>query len=371
MEMSVAIVTPRYAPWLGGVERHVQSIAEELAQAGLRIEVFTTDPGQGLPPVELINDVIVRRFASWAPGDAYHISPALLSGLWRRAKRFDVIHAHSYQALTCLNGALVGQRTGAFVFTPHYHGQGETRLRNLLHLPWRLPGHWLFHSAQRIICVSAAERDRLARHFPRAATRAVVIPNGVHLDAFRMTPARSPAADGRLLLAVGRLERYKNLDRLIAALPHLPPEYRAVIVGNGPYKSELHGQITRHGLAGRVTIESDCDDAALMDWYAASDLCVNLSSSEAFGITLLEAMAAGRPMLANNLPAFREVGSLSPMIRLVDLAELDDIGLAQALLAAMAWHGAAPDLSDYSWRAVAARTLAVYLDLLREERRPA
>ena len=359
------MVTPCYHPYPGGVETHVKAIAERLVQAGVEVDVFTTDPGQRLPRVEQINGVTVRRFPSWAPHDAYYVSPWQLVGLARRAQAFDLVHAHSYQALTCLNGALAAGGKRPFVFTPHYHGRGETAVRNLVHLPWRIPGRWLFRRAQRVICVSAAERARLRQHFPHA--RAIIIPNGVRLDGLRAAVSRPrDRHGGPVILYVGRLERYKNVDRLIACVPYLPPDCRVTIVGSGPHKHELLHQIGRKGLGGRVQIQSGSADDELLRWYETCDVCVNLSGSEAFGITLLEALAAGKPVLANDIPAFREISTLSPLVHLVHLRRLDEAALARALVSAMARSGSPPDLTAYSWDEVARRTLRVYREVLGE-----
>ena len=363
------MVTPRYHPYLGGLETHVKAIAERLVQAGVEVDVFTTDPGRRLFPLEQVNGVTVRRFPSWAPHDAYYVSPWQLVGLARRAQAFDLVHAHSFQALTCLNGALAAGRKRPFVFTPHYHGQGETVVRNLLHLPWRIPGRWLFRRAQRVICVSSAERARLRQHFPHA--RAVIIPNGVPLDGLRAAVSwPQDRQGGPVILYVGRLERYKNVDRLIACVPCLPADCRLIIVGSGPHKHELLQQIGRLSRSdrGRVQITSDLTDEELIRWYKTCDVCVNLSGSEAFGITLLEALAAGKPVLANDIPAFREISTLSPLVHLVNLRRLDDAGLARALVSAMARSGSPPDLTAYTWDEVARRTLGVYREVLGEVR---
>jgi glycosyltransferase involved in cell wall biosynthesis len=363
--MRVAMVAPRFYPSIGGVETHVKSIAERLVQAGVEVDVFTTDPQRRLPEIEQINRVTIRRYPAWAPGDAYYISPLLLTNLWRRARTYDLIHAHSYQALTCLCGGMVAGKRLPFVFTPHYHGRGETRVRNILHRPWRLPGGWLFRRARRIICVSAAELARLTRQFPFTGGRAIIIPNGVQVDNLRAAvPYPREARDRQTVLYVGRLERYKNIDRVVASLPYLPASSRLVIVGNGPYKVDLLRQISHLGLSGRVQIKSDVSDEELFRLYKSCDLCVNLSSSEAFGITLLEAMAAGKPVLVNDIPAFQEIGKLSTMIQVINVQQLDDAGLARALVDGMSRSGDPPDLADYTWDEVARRTLHVYRELL-------
>jgi glycosyltransferase involved in cell wall biosynthesis len=240
-------------------------------------------------------------------------------------------------------------------------------VRNLVHRPWRIPGRWLFRRAQRVICVSAAERARLQQHFPHA--RAIIIPNGVRLDGLRAAVSQPREREGGpVILYVGRLERYKNVERLIACVPYLPPDCRLIIVGSGPHKHALLQQIGRLSRSdrGRVQIKGGIANEELLRWYKTCDVCVNLSGSEAFGITLLEALAAGKPVLANAIPAFREISTLSPLVHLVHLCRLDDAGLARALVSTMARSGSPPDLSAYTWDEVARRTLGVYREVLGE-----
>ncbi len=361
--MRIAVTTPRYHPHRGGVETHARAIAEWMVEAGIEVEVFTTDPDGNLPSVERISGVTVRRFRVWAPHDAYYVSAPHFLALARRVTDFDLVHAHSYQSLTCLNGALAAAWRRPFVFTPHYHGQGETRTRNLVHVPWRVVGAALFRQATRVICVSSAELARLHLRFPYA--RAVVIPNGVQVD--RLRAARAASRSGReasLILFVGRLERYKNVDRLVECAAHLPETFRVVIVGDGPHKQNLLDTVKRRDLGGRVQIMSAVSDDELGRLYQTCDVCVNLSGSEAFGITLLEGLAVGKPVVANDIPAFREVGAISPLIRLVDLKALDNAELAEVISSARGCSSQPLDLSEFTWDSVARRTLDVYRDVL-------
>jgi glycosyltransferase involved in cell wall biosynthesis len=357
------MATPRYFPHQGGVEMHVRAIAEWLAGAGVEVEVFTTDPGGQLPPEEAVRGVLVRRYAVWAPNDAFYVSAPHLLALARQRRAFDLIHAHSYQALTCLNAAIAAGRSLPFVFTPHYHGQGETPLRNLLHLPWRVPGRWLFKRSQRIICVSSAERLRLERRFPHART--VVIPNGVRVRELHAAMSEPPyPAEGPVILYVGRLEGYKNVDRLVASAAYLPEGYRVVIVGDGTARHDLVEQAERAQGGDRVLITGQIPDDELFRWYRTADICVNLSSSEAFGISVLESLAVGKPIVVSDIPAFRELSALSSLVHLVDLQSMDPQRLARTLVSATDDRTAPPDLTGYTWEEIGRKTLAVYTEAL-------
>jgi len=134
--MKILQVSPRYYPDIGGVEEHVRSISERLAQK-FEVSVFTTDPSGKLLKEEMINGVRVKRFRSWAPGEAYYFSAALKKHLAKHSDSFDIVHAHNYGALPALYAAQTKGKN-KFVFTPHYIGGGGTFFRNLLHIPYKL-----------------------------------------------------------------------------------------------------------------------------------------------------------------------------------------------------------------------------------------
>src|SRR5690348_12603213 len=102
----VGLVSPRYAPAVGGVERCVEMLARGLVDQGVPVEVITTDPGGTLPPVEEVDGVLVRRFPTIAHDSVYCVSPQVSGWLRRHAQRYALLHAHSYHAPLALQAAL-------------------------------------------------------------------------------------------------------------------------------------------------------------------------------------------------------------------------------------------------------------------------
>jgi len=100
--LKIAFVTPRYSPYIGGVETHIKEVSERLAKIGFSITVLSTDPLGILPKEEKINGVYVRRFKSWASYEAYYFSRNLKEYLVRNSRDYDLIHAHSYHAFPAL-----------------------------------------------------------------------------------------------------------------------------------------------------------------------------------------------------------------------------------------------------------------------------
>lgn len=110
--MKVLQVCPRYYPYLGGLETHVQEISERLVKKGFEVEVITTDPSGSLQKEEEVNEVLIRRFRSFAPKDLYYFSSQLL--LFLRNANSDIIHGHGYNAFPMFACAVARKAKNVF-----------------------------------------------------------------------------------------------------------------------------------------------------------------------------------------------------------------------------------------------------------------
>lgn len=304
--MKIAQICPRYSPDIGGVETHVKEISERLVKAGHDVEVITTDPTGKLSKRDVIDGVKVIRFGSFAPGNAYYFAPQIYFYLKKR--NYDVIHAHSYHALPAFFASL-GRNGGKFVFTPHYHRHGHTVFRNLLHKPYRLLGKMIFSRADSVICVSEYEKELVESDF-KVAAKAVKIPNGIDFREFENLRHRENSQEEKIvkekvLLYVGRLEEYKGVQYIIQGLPELQ-DFMLRAVGKGPYEAELHSLAKNLGVEKRIEWLKDLSRKELLECYASADVFLMLSSHEAYGITVAEALAAETPCIVAKGSALEE-----------------------------------------------------------------
>src|SRR4051794_2638745 len=361
----IGIVAARYPPAIGGVELHVERLAEGLAARGIPVEILVTDPTGELRPFERRNGIPVRRFPTVRQGDeVYFVSVRLLRWVWRHADRYRLLHAHGYHTLMPLIAGLgARQHDLPLVVTPHYHGRGHTPFRNLLHLPYRPIGGWAMHRASQVLANSLAEEDWLRRDFGDLPIR--LNPNGVDLPAVGGDAVWRPerSADELTLFTVGRLERYKRVDRAIGALSRLPERYRLTIVGDGPERDALEGRAARSGVADRVRFRGHVSTEELRGWYAVADAYLALSEDESFGMTLLEAAAAGAPVVASDIPAHDEVSGYLPRERVLLVpSEANDAELARTIESAVA-RGRSDDRSDWhlpTWDEMVDGVIAAY-----------
>jgi glycosyltransferase involved in cell wall biosynthesis len=353
----IAQVVASYHPRIGGVETHVRRIAEACAVAGDDVTVLTQQAA-GQPAEEMIGPVRVLRFPLTLRSEVYPFSWRLFRYLGQHAAEYDVVHAHSYHTLA---GQAAPRAGLPFVFTPHYHGTGHTRFAAALHHVYRPLGGRLFTSADAVICVSSAERALVARDFPRAVGKVTVIPNGTEPRVPAAPPAAA-AAPRRLVLTIGRLERYKDIDLVIRAFRALPSSAELVIVGDGPDRARLE-EIAGSGEPGHpVRFTGRIPDAELDALLATATVVTSASHHESFGLILADGLTAGTRVVASAIPAHREVGMLAgPGAPVAFVAPGDTAGFTAALAAALdAGRVAAGSVTLPSWTDVAGRTRDVY-----------
>lgn len=295
-------VCHRYYPYIGGVETHVREISERLAER-FDVEVLTTDPSGGLAKEEIIGGVKVKRFKSWAPNNSCYFSGELKKYLTKNVETSDILHAHSYHDLPAFYCTRI-RKVKKFVFTPHYHGGGRTFFRNLLHIPYKFFGRKIFEKADDIICVSNYEKSLILNHFKIDNEKVTVIPNGVNFEEFEGLEKRGKSL--RVILYVGRLEKYKGVHHLIRALPKLDDDVILEAVGIGPYKRVLVQLARTLGVRDRVRFYQGLPRKELLQRYADADLFVLLSKHEAYGISVAEALASRTPCIVANTSALRE-----------------------------------------------------------------
>ena len=354
--MRILQVTPGYAPELGGVERHVQDVSEALARLGHDVVVVTMTADARLPRHEVVAGVEIRRLRAIGPRD-YRLPLGLVRYL--RQQRFDIVHAHNYHALPMLLAAMVcGARC---IVSPYYHGHGHSRTADLLHGLYRPVGRAALRRAAGIVCLSEGEAELVASRLGIARADIAIIPSILDLPAGTTASISQPAANAsRTLLSVGRLEGYKRLDRAIAALPHLPKNYRLMIVGEGPERPRIERLAAAHGLEDRIHLLGRVGDGELASWYKLAQVAITFSEAESFGRTVVEALAHGCQVVCGDIPAFRDLAAVYPEAITLAAPDARDQEVAALIAAAATRPPSSLDMRRYSWRSVATELLCVY-----------
>jgi len=365
----------------GGVETFVWELARQLGAAGHRVDPIGGSGGGGLrgvpgPGVRVRRAPFIRRewlrrlpIVSRLYGPTKlleRLSFGLITLPWLLRGKYDILHIQKPFDLPV--GALVRRLTG-----------GRTRLVFGCHGRDFFAGDRRWTGAVDVtVSCSATNAAEVAEHYGLAPR---VIYNGIDVDLFVPRPLDDPAVrawrtrltggeERPVLLQAGRLVRWKGAEYAIEALARLraEPAPLLALAGDGPYRADLERLAAACGVADRVLFLGDVAHAAMPALLPAVDIVLGTSFvNETFGITLCEALACERPVIASNFGGFREVvrdgetGLLVPPQDAVALAAALAALLADpARRAAYGVAGRRDVAARFSWPAVLERVLAAY-----------
>jgi phosphatidyl-myo-inositol alpha-mannosyltransferase len=304
--LRVGIVTPYGYPLPGGVNEHVRFTYEAMRRLGHDAWVITSAYGRQVPELEGHIIRLGYGFAVPANGSIGRVTVSLrfkqkAQQILRRMN-FDVLHFHE-PFVPFLSPTFLDASETVNVATFHAFGGFS-------------PSYWvgskvtrhLHHKLHGRIAVSGAARHFINRYFPGDYE---IIPNGVDLDRFADSEPYEHLRDGTLnILFVGRLEERKGLIHLLKAYHRLRKRHvdaRLLVAGAGPKLREYRRFIGLRGIRD-VEFLGRVSDEAKARYFASADIfCAPATGQESFGIVLLEAMAAGVPIIASDIHGYKRV----------------------------------------------------------------
>ena len=326
------MVTPRFLPSTGGVETHVAEVARRLATAGHNMTVLTTDVSGQLPAADRWTDVEIRRVPAWPRKADYYVAPGIVAALRRGS--WDVVHVQSYHTLVApLAMATAWSRSIPYVVTVHGGGH-SSRVRNALRRPQLALLRPLLAHAARLVAVAAFEIDHYAERLRLPRERFLLIPNGADLPTDVPRRPRRPL-EPPLIASVGRLERYKGHQHVVAALPRIleqRPDARLWIAGSGPYRDELVALARKLGVEERVEVRAVApgDREAMAEELAQASVVVLASEFETLPLAAIEAAALGCPVVVADTSGLRELAERGLARAVADVSDSEQ--LARAVL---------------------------------------
>ena len=399
----VALLTREYPPEVyGGAGVHVEYLSRELARrmdVSVRCFGAPREPSQ-VPPID------VRAVGSWpelAGGDPYRSALEVLSvdlAMAAEATGADVVHSHTWYAN--MAGHLAHLAHGVpHVMTSH----SLEPLR-----PWKAEqlgaggygiSSWCertsVEAADAVIAVSGAMRDDVLRCYPMADPAKVeVIHNGIDADEYRPTEeAAALIANGvdperPFVLFVGRITRQKGIVHLVRAIPSIDPGVQVVLLAGAPDTPEIGREMTdaveeaRRERDGIVWIERMLPREEVIQFLSHATVFVCPSVYEPLGIVNLEAMACETAVVASAVGGIPEVVDNGTTGRLVPVelegdtgdpadaarfaanlaAAVNEIVVDEAKAREMGAAGRRRVLAEFTWSAVADRTVELYRRLL-------
>ncbi len=305
--MKIAIVTEYYYPSLGGITEHVHHFALEAHKMGHEPVIITSNAGKDMTmadqPVEVIK--IGRSMPVYSNGSIARVTVGLnlakkINDLLKTEK-FDVVHVHSPMVPTL---PLLFQRHSNTVTVGTFHTQfdvsGELSVLNKFMRSY-------FEALDGRIAVSKLCIESMARYFHGEYR---VIPNGI--DTAKFHPACEKVHkfnDGKLnIFSLSRLEPRNGLDILIESFVKVRSkrnDCRLIIGGGGPLKSYFESMVPPEMKSDVHFIGEILGSRP--NYYATADIFCFPTTRASFGITVLEGMAAGKPVVAFTMPAYRQI----------------------------------------------------------------
>ncbi len=312
--LSIAMVTNNYLPFIGGVPISIDRLRRGLEQLTHRVLIVAPSyPGQQDEGMDVIR---VPSLLSMGRHGEFRLANPLSPRIRRGLKRFrpDLIHIHHPFWLGWVAQWHARRLKVPTVFTYH------TRLEHYSHyvpLPGPLFRNLIAHTAVRRFanrCTGVIVPTESAEEYLRiigVTSPIYVHATGIDFDRFQASAPEAVAAlrekhdigpDEQVLVSVSRLSREKNIDFLITAMDELrrrsEQPFRCLLIGDGEDRQSLQSRIDALELNARVTLVGAVPPEQIAHYYQLGDLFVFASKSETQGMVILEAMAAGLPVVA-------------------------------------------------------------------------
>jgi len=376
--MKIGFVSPYDYGHPGGVNAHITHLAAEFVKMGHQVKTYAPCSknrphymAQGVVPLGHVvpiphnGSVAYVTLSSW-------LAPKVRSILAK--EKYDVLHFHE-PSCPLLPWIFLAFSKSVNVATFHYYGERSLRYWLGVRTPLRV----LPRKIDGRTAVSQFAMECASRYLPGEYR---MIPNGIdpnYFSADSVAPL-DRFLDGKAnILFVGRLEKRKGADYLIKAyeiVKRARPESRLIIVGAGDRRRKKYEKEISEKRLQDIVFTGYVSDEELTQYYRTADVfCAPATGRESFGIVLLEAMAAGKPVVASDIGGYSRVvdhevdGLLVP--------PKDEHRLAQGILTVLD----NPDLGArlgangrqkaerYSWEGVARQTMDYYVELLARKQK--
>lgn len=379
--MRVGLFTDTYFPQVSGVATSIRTLKTELEKQGHTVFIFTT------------TDKDVNRYEDWQiiripsiPFFAFKDRRVAYRGFSKAleiAKQYqlDIIHTQTEFSLGLLGVWVAKELKIPVVHT--YHTQYEDYVRYIANGMLIRPSmvkyivRGFLNDLDGVICPSEIVYDLLTRY--KVTTEKRVIPTGIDLAKFERPEITSDhiaslrkklniAENETMLLSLSRVSYEKNIQAIIAALPEVlkeTPTVKLVVAGDGPYLDDLKAQAEKLGIAESIVFTGMIAPNETALYYKAANFFISASTSETQGLTYLESIASGTPIIAHGNPYLDNVVT-DKMFGMLYYNEDDLAGaILEAVIATpdMEEKQLADKLYDISAENFGRRVYEFYLDL--------
>ncbi|MBI2625244.1 MAG: glycosyltransferase family 4 protein [Candidatus Nealsonbacteria bacterium] len=368
--MKILMPVLHYYPVIGGLETWTQNIAEGLSN---KAEFFVvTGKVSGQPREELRNGVRIIRTSSYSLKNLSYSSPFYIlttlpfiffaSLFLIKKEKIQILHCQGF--LSSFLGCLLSKIANIhYIITVQRLEENKGFLRKLVY-------------RNAMVCIAASHA--IKEYFEELGCKDVeVIPNGIDLARFKNLDRQRSRnklglKDEFAVMTVARLEKIKGLEYLIGAAKIIsknPPNQHKpvfIIIGDGSERKNLEGLAEKLGVEDRVKFLGPIANERIPEYLAGADCFVLPSLKEGFGIAILEAMAAGVPVVATNVGGIKDIieggktGILVEPENSEALAKVISKTCSSGELIGQLVNNAMGELTHYSWNNVLEKVYKIY-----------
>ena len=385
--MKILQVIPYFYPaWAyGGPPRNLYGMCKELVNRGHKVTVFTTDALDGRNRIkeaqETVDGIEIRRFRNLNNWVAFHhrifLSPAMIGAMRQDLQKYDIVHLNEFRTLQNLRAHHYAQQKDV-PYVLQARGSlvnvlAKQKLKTLFDF---IGGGTLLRDAARLIAVAPLEVVQYMGYGINEH-KIDIIPNGIDLTEFTELPPKGSFRQQhgldvkhKVILFLGRLHRIKGIDLLIKAFDAIARDFshsRLMIAGpDDGYLSSLKKLVADLKLEEKVFFTGPVYGEEKLAAYVDADVYALTSSYEVFGISILESLACGTPVIVTDrcgiadivkdkagLVAPYEVEGIKDTLRQMLGDELKRQKYGQ--------DGQALVRAEYGWESIAERTEGVYV----------
>lgn len=320
--MKILHIIPSYYPAFkyGGPVESVHLLNKALVKAGIAVSVLTTNAGLEdnenvkIYQWESIKGVQVKRFPYYFY-EHYTFSPQLFLAALREAKNYDLIHITAFWNFPVLAGSLASLlNKKPYIISPRgmlYDEAINLKSKTIKQIYFNLSGKHYLKKVNAIHFTSEDEQDNVANIF-KIFSRSFVVPNGLDLSKYSKLPDKGlfirkypVLQDKKYILFLGRINKKKGIDLLLQSFYSLSKEdERLMLVIAGPdndgYKKNIENEIKKSNLAEKVLFTNLLTGDEKLQSYVDAEVFVLPSYSENFGMSVVEAMICGIPVIVSN-----------------------------------------------------------------------
>jgi len=277
----------------GGAEKLTLELSCQIQNKFSKLDIIVLKKSKSIFDLNGLNIIYL--------GDNILYNPIYIFKLIKHLRQYDLIHAHLFPTLYWVVIAkILSFPKPKLIYTEH--STSNKRRHNFF---FQLADRIMYSFVDRIICITKSSKKALGMHLNRT-NKMIVINNSIRLEDYKDVNNNFKFFQENFrLIQISSFRKQKDQMTLLKAMNLLPETITLILVGDGQLKSQHEKYVNEHGLEGRVIFLGNRKDIPELLNYC--DVVIQSSHYEGFGLTAVEGMAAGKPVIASNVDGLNEV----------------------------------------------------------------